>query len=485
MRIRIALGTAVAVIVLPVLLFAMYSISAASARVTRHEAISQHRAVKINSKLMSYAQAQTVAKLATYSNAVTAQQEATYLKGVAFLTYLKDVNFMKAVALERQQAAQQAAAQQAAAQPAAAVVAAPAPAPATGSSDATSTNTADWACIRQHESGGNYADGGGGAYQFGNGTWNSLTGLPSPAQDYPASVQTPRRSSCTPSAVGSRGLPATSAGCEDRAVDRAPACRDPELRTTPSNNSKGLYQPAAHPAAICQNGRRLPARRSGRECTGRSPPTPNRARRAPSARPTKGGAVRIRIALATAVAVIVVVVPAVLMSLFSSDAAWAQATRHEAVSSHQGADMHHAVRINDKLMSYSQARKVAKMVTYSNAVKAAQQAAFFQAVAAQENTIPAAWVATAICEEGGSQPPVRRVLRDPRVARLRRLPDRRQRGAVGAAGLGGAVRRRTARRTGALPQLLSSSISGLPCEQTLTPGRYPASNMAVTCAMSK
>jgi len=169
----------------------MYSIPAASARVTRHQAISQHRAVKINSKLMSYAQAQKVAKLATYSNAVAAQQEATYLKNVAFLTYLKDVNFMKVVALQRQQAAQQAAAQQAAVHPAAAVVAppAPAPAPATGSSDATSTNTADWACIRQHESGGNYADGGGGAYQFGNGTWSSLTGLPSPPQDYPASVQ--------------------------------------------------------------------------------------------------------------------------------------------------------------------------------------------------------------------------------------------------------------------------------------------------------
>jgi Transglycosylase-like domain len=192
-RIRIALGTAIAVIVLPVLLFALYSIPAASARVTRHEAISQHRAVRINSKLMSYAQAQQVAKLATYSNAVAAQQEATYLKDVAFLAYLKDVTFMKAVALQKQQAAQQAAAQQAAAHPAAAVVAAPAPAPApipaTASSDATSTNTADWACIRQHESGGNYADGGGGAYQFETGTWNSLTGLPSPAQDYPASVQ--------------------------------------------------------------------------------------------------------------------------------------------------------------------------------------------------------------------------------------------------------------------------------------------------------
>jgi hypothetical protein len=122
--------------------------------------------------------------------------------------------------------------------------------------------------------------------------------------------------------------------------------------------------------------------------------------------------VRIRIALATAVAIIVVAVPSVLMSLFSSDPAWAQATRHQAVSSHRAADVRHAVRINDKLMSYSQARKVAKMVTYSKAVQSAQQAAaffkdlaFFQAVATQENTIPAAWVATAICEERGRNDP--------------------------------------------------------------------------------
>lgn len=118
---------------------------------------------------------------------------------------------------------------------------------------------------------------------------------------------------------------------------------------------------------------------------------------------------RIRIALATAATVIIVAVPPVLMSLFSSDPAWAQATRHQAVSSHQGADMHHAVRINDMLMSYSQERKT---VTYSNAVQATQQAttffkdlAFFQAVAAQEHTIPAAWLATAICEEGGRNDP--------------------------------------------------------------------------------
>ena len=121
---------------------------------------------------------------------------------------------------------------------------------------------------------------------------------------------------------------------------------------------------------------------------------------------------RTRIALVTAVAVVVVAVPAVLMSLLSSDLAWAQATRPQAVGSHQGADSHHAVRIDDTLMSYSQARRVAKMVAYSNAVQAAQRAttfykalAFFQAVAAQQQTIPAAWVATAICEEGGRDDP--------------------------------------------------------------------------------
>jgi hypothetical protein len=117
--------------------------------------------------------------------------------------------------------------------------------------------------------------------------------------------------------------------------------------------------------------------------------------------------VRNRIALATAVAVNVVAVPAVFTSLITSNPASAQATRHEPVSSHQGADTHQAVRINDTLMSYSQARKVAQMVNYANAVEAAQEATFyndltwFKAVQAQENTIPAAWMPTAICEEGG------------------------------------------------------------------------------------
>ena len=126
---------------------------------------------------------------------------------------------------------------------------------------------------------------------------------------------------------------------------------------------------------------------------------------------------RIRIALTTAVAVNAVAIPAVLTSLLHSDPAWAQTTRHEAVSAYPGADTHHAVRINDTLMSYPQAQKVAQMATYANAVEAAQRVTFykdltfiqdqkfFQAVAAQEQTIPAAWMPTAVCEEGGRNDP--------------------------------------------------------------------------------
>jgi Transglycosylase-like domain len=189
-RIRIALGTAVAVIAIPAIFFAFISSSpAASARLSRQEASSQHQvvdmhhAVRINDTLMSDAQAQKAAAVATYANAVKAAQVKTYLTEFAYL---------KAVAAQKQQQQQQAAAQAAAAAAAAAqavTAATPAPAASGGGSDATSTNTADWACIRQRESGGNYAVGNGGAYQFELGTWNSLTGLPSPAQDYPAAVQ--------------------------------------------------------------------------------------------------------------------------------------------------------------------------------------------------------------------------------------------------------------------------------------------------------
>ncbi len=97
-RIRIALATAIAVIALPAIFFAVFSsTSAASARLTRHEASSHSRVVKIDDTLMSYSQARKVAKMVAYSNAVELGQEETYLTEVAYL---------KSVAVQEQAAAQ-------------------------------------------------------------------------------------------------------------------------------------------------------------------------------------------------------------------------------------------------------------------------------------------------------------------------------------------------------------------------------------------
>ena len=62
--------------------------------------------------------------------------------------------------------------------------AAPAPAPGSGGLAAV------WACIRQHESGGNYAENTGngyyGAYQFSERTWLAIGGTGYPNQAPPA-----------------------------------------------------------------------------------------------------------------------------------------------------------------------------------------------------------------------------------------------------------------------------------------------------------
>ena len=145
-------------------------------------------------KLMSYAQAQKLAKLATFYNAVTLSQEENYLNEVAYLKALQ-AQKQQAAQLAALAAAQRAAAQRAAAQRAAVSSPrhrrrpAPVAAPAGSGSDASSTNTPDWACIRQHESGDNYGEYNGGAYQFELGTWEGLTGLATPAQDSPPAVQ--------------------------------------------------------------------------------------------------------------------------------------------------------------------------------------------------------------------------------------------------------------------------------------------------------
>ncbi len=122
-------------------------------------------------KLTSYAQAEKATELATLYDSVSALEEQTYLK---------EITYLRALAAQRATAA---------AAPHPPAIAASLPVPASSGSDATSTDTPDWACIRQHESGGNYAEGSGGAYQFELGTWEGLTGLSTPAQDSPPSVQ--------------------------------------------------------------------------------------------------------------------------------------------------------------------------------------------------------------------------------------------------------------------------------------------------------
>jgi hypothetical protein len=171
-RTRIALSTALAVlVVVPVLLFALSSSSPDASARTRHEAGSRYEAARIDVKLMSYAQAEKVTKLVTFYNAVTAQEEETYFKEIAYI---------QAIAAEQSAAAAASRAQ---------AVTAPPPDTAGGDADASSTATPDWVCIRQHESGGNYTEGGGGAYQFQLGTWEGLTGLSTPPQDSPPAVQ--------------------------------------------------------------------------------------------------------------------------------------------------------------------------------------------------------------------------------------------------------------------------------------------------------
>jgi hypothetical protein len=108
-------------------------------------------------------------------------------------------------------------------------------------------------------------------------------------------------------------------------------------------------------------------------------------------------------AVATA-AIAALVIPALLFSLFTATAAASTRVRHEA-----GTRLR-ATRIDNRLMSYAEAQKVAKLATFYNAVTAQedktylQEAAFLEAVA-NANTMPAAWQATATCEEGGRNDP--------------------------------------------------------------------------------
>ncbi len=111
---------------------------------------------------------------------------------------------------------------------------------------------------------------------------------------------------------------------------------------------------------------------------------------------------RFRLAVATAAAAIALPLSFIATSGHGQTAAAASGKRHSAAS---------AVRVqhlSTKLMSYQEATK---LVEFVDAVQADQlkkfleTGAFLAAVAKAENTMPAAWLPTAICEEGGRDDP--------------------------------------------------------------------------------
>jgi hypothetical protein len=118
---------------------------------------------------------------------------------------------------------------------------------------------------------------------------------------------------------------------------------------------------------------------------------------------TSEKSLRSRITFATA-AIVVLVVPAILFSMLTVTPAASTRVRHEAGTRHR------AARVDNRLMSYAEAVKAARLATFFNAVSDhevktyLQEAAFLEAVA-NANTMPAAWQATATCEEGGRNDP--------------------------------------------------------------------------------
>jgi hypothetical protein len=108
--------------------------------------------------------------------------------------------------------------------------------------------------------------------------------------------------------------------------------------------------------------------------------------------------VRIRIALTTAVAV--TLIPSLFFTLFSRGPAsgrLAAGTAMHAVTTTAGTNA-----VSDQRAERA-AEQAVKLASFSAAVASAQQQQFFAYL--QANTMPAAWAATARCEEGGRNDP--------------------------------------------------------------------------------
>jgi hypothetical protein len=109
---------------------------------------------------------------------------------------------------------------------------------------------------------------------------------------------------------------------------------------------------------------------------------------------------RFRLAIATAAAVIAL--PLSFIAASGNGPAAASGKRHSAAGTVR------VQHLSTKLMSYQEA---AKLVAFANAVQAdevkkyLEVGAYLAAVAKAENTMPSAWLPTAICEEGGRDDP--------------------------------------------------------------------------------
>jgi hypothetical protein len=110
--------------------------------------------------------------------------------------------------------------------------------------------------------------------------------------------------------------------------------------------------------------------------------------------------VRTRIALATALAV--TLIPTLFLTLFTSG--------HASAPLADGATPRHVTTARGiKVMSFADAAKLSRLATYAATVNEAQQQQYLDAMSyaayVQANTMPAAWQATAMCEEGGRNDP--------------------------------------------------------------------------------
>ena len=271
MRIRIALATAIAVIALPAVSLCFFtSTSAASAWLTRHEASSHSQAVKIDDTLMSYSQARQVAKMVAYSNAVELDKRrpdstrVAYLKSVAVGDYLKVGCGPEASGCSR--GSRSSGASGGGTGPSRCG----SDAGDAGASDAGARGNAGRRGLRCHQ----HQHGRLGLHSSARVKRQLRRGqrrrVPvrvrnvdrthgaclRPQRTTRRRYRMPLLSGFFHSVAGSRGAPATSAGCDKPTLEtpRIPGARtkDQHRPTT----AKGYTQPAAHPAAmISQNGR--------------------------------------------------------------------------------------------------------------------------------------------------------------------------------------------------------------------------------------